>query len=261
VRYRQSLIQNSQFSWRLIADSLRIGSGSYRAAPRSTNLCLELISGRGEWFTFYENLIRQDYLRHTAPLEPGDYVIDIGANIGAFTVLAASKVGPSGHVYCFEPDPEICKRLNRNIGLNGLKNVTVFRAAVGAISGEALLHRSEKRAFSSLHDGVDGRTFTPDQESFAVSLMGIRDVVDMIPAPFKVALLKVDCEGSEYDIFDAMDAESAGRVRQISMEVHRVPNKSTDQLVDRLKVLEFEVRPKQFTLVAFRPAESVCSAC
>jgi FkbM family methyltransferase len=260
VHYRTSLVQNSQFSWRLIADSFRIGSGRYRAAPAGSNLRLELISGQGEWFTFYENLIRQDYLLHLAPLEPGDHVIDIGANIGAFTVLAASKVGPAGRVYAFEPDPKICERLERNVEINGLKNVTVHQAAVAATSGEALLHRYQKSTFSSLHDGVAGRTLTPDHQSFSVTSLGIRDVIDMIPAPFKVALLKVDCEGSEYDIFDAIDADSARRVRQISMEVHPVPNRSFDHLVDRLNVLGFEVQPKQYTMVAIRPAEGVAAA-
>jgi FkbM family methyltransferase len=219
---------------------LRLGGRRYKVTAKKSGLSLDLISGRGEWFTFFENLIREDYLGGLAALREGDCVIDIGANIGAFTVLAARKVGPNGQVYAFEPDPQVCDRLRQNLRLNRLENVTVYEGAVGGKSGNAVFYQHRKNAYSSLHHEVDGRVQAHNQ-SFEVTLVGIREVIEMAEVPSGIALLKVDCEGSEYDIFNAMDTDSAAQVQQISMEVHPTPGNSHNQLIDRLQALGFKV--------------------
>jgi FkbM family methyltransferase len=193
---------------------------------------LELLPGRGEWFTFYENLIRRDYLVGLQ-LGAGDVVVDIGANLGAFTVLAAKRVGPAGRVYAYEPDPVTCARLEGNVRLNGLEKVVVVEnAAVGAAAGEAVFYRYAKHAFSSLIDGVAGRV-QQHQESFPVRVVGIREVVAKAGGVIK--LMKVDCEGSEYDLMDALDAETARGIEQIAMEVHPVEGKSSDAMAGRIE--------------------------
>ncbi|MEM6996443.1 MAG: FkbM family methyltransferase, partial [Myxococcota bacterium] len=62
-------------------------------------------------------------------LEPGDTFVDVGANLGYYTVLAAKKVGPSGRVFAFEPDPESFALLKRNVDRNGLTNITAENKA------------------------------------------------------------------------------------------------------------------------------------
>jgi len=59
-------------------------------------------------------------------IKPGDFVIDVGANIGVFTVIMASLVGPEGKVLAFEPDRYNADRLHKNIELNELDNVEVI---------------------------------------------------------------------------------------------------------------------------------------
>ena len=68
-------------------------------------------------------------------VKPGDTVLDVGANIGAFTVPLAKAVGPSGRVYAFEPQRVIFQRMNANIALNGQSNVHTYLAAVGSERG------------------------------------------------------------------------------------------------------------------------------
>ena len=58
-------------------------------------------------------------------LRPGDTVIDVGANVGYYTLLAARKVGPRGKVVAFEPDPESFSFLKRNVKANGFTNVVL----------------------------------------------------------------------------------------------------------------------------------------
>lgn len=72
-----------------------------------------------------------------ALLGPGDRFVDVGANIGAYTLFAAALVGPSGHVDAFEPHPVAMARLRENVERNGLRNVTVHQAAVADQRGTA----------------------------------------------------------------------------------------------------------------------------
>ncbi len=66
----------------------------------------------------------------TRVLNAGDTFIDIGANVGYFTLIASPLVGPTGKVHSFEPVPEVFASLRRNVALNGLSNVRMNRAAV-----------------------------------------------------------------------------------------------------------------------------------
>jgi hypothetical protein len=63
-------------------------------------------------------------------LREGDVVIDVGANIGFFTVLASLLVGPAGRVVAFEPEADNLARLRANLAHNVCKNVTVIEKAV-----------------------------------------------------------------------------------------------------------------------------------
>ncbi len=74
----------------------------------------------------------------------GDVVVDVGANIGYYTVLLADKIGKSGKVYAFEPDKTNFEILKKNIEVNDLKNVVAINAAVGKTEGKLKLHRSEE---------------------------------------------------------------------------------------------------------------------
>ena len=69
----------------------------------------------------------------------GDVVLDLGANIGYFTLLAARLVGESGRVYAFEPEPMNFEYLKKNIAVNGYKNVLAYQKGVSGASGTAKL--------------------------------------------------------------------------------------------------------------------------
>jgi FkbM family methyltransferase len=79
-----------------------------------------------------------------ATLRPGMKVIDVGAHIGYYSMLAARCVGPDGQVFSFEPDPANRKYLVRNLEANGVADwVQVVPAAVSERAGEVLLYRME----------------------------------------------------------------------------------------------------------------------
>lgn len=74
-----------------------------------------------------------------AVLRPGQTVMDIGAHVGYYTLLAARTVGPAGSVYAFEPAPENAALLRRNVELNGYRNVVILNQAVSDRSGDSPL--------------------------------------------------------------------------------------------------------------------------
>jgi len=77
---------------------------------------------------------------------PGSTCIDVGANIGAYTLVMAFSAGREGRVIALEPNPEVASALLENIALNSLSNVEVVRAAVADSDGETVLYSYEPDA-------------------------------------------------------------------------------------------------------------------
>lgn len=133
----------------------------------------------------------------------GGTVIDLGANIGAFTVLAV-KLG-AAHVHAFEPHPANRACLEENLRLNGAAGkVTVHAQAVGGKPGVALL-------------AGDGPGAHLDPAGEPVEAVTLNDILDEVG---EARFLKLDVEGAEYQIFDAVDRESLRRVARIAGEFH-----------------------------------------
>lgn len=126
-------------------------------------------------------------------LSPGDVFVDIGANVGLYTLKAARLVGPNGRVLALEPGAEAYRHLVSNLALNAFDWVTALKVAASDSEGEAVLHHvplgDDPQAFSLVANAraVEGetvRTVTLDQ---LVREQGL-DRVDVI---------KVDVEGAE----------------------------------------------------------------
>ena len=85
-------------------------------------------------------------------LEPGMTVLDVGANQGVYTLVAAKAAGVQGHVYAFEPAPSEVGKLRLNLRLNRLHNVTVVESAVAGSDGTTTFHAAApmKGGFSGI---------------------------------------------------------------------------------------------------------------
>ena len=223
----------------LTLDALKLKRRSFIAVAEG-HLCLRLEPSCGESFTFFENLIRRDYLTSGIVLRPGDTVVDIGANIGSFAVLAAALVGPAGRVIAFEPIPKTYERLKSNLALNGLLNVKCAPVALDASDGKMSISSSYKSALSTAHLAYNQPTDRNDIEVDTITLARAcrENSLD------RIHLLKVDCEGSEYGIFETMSADLASRIDQIAMEVHVMDGKSTDALAKSIEAHGFIITRK-----------------
>jgi len=220
-----------------VLDRLGLRSKPYPMTTRDGTV-MEIRPGTGDFFGFYEILLRGDYFASDQRLAPGQTVIDVGANIGCFTVAAARRVGPTGHVYAFEPEESTFRQLQRNIEMNGLTNVTALRMAVGSSEGEIVLHADTNRLFSSIYAEVNGRATTHGTEQRVPVI-----TLDRLMTEHGITgcqYLKLDCEGAEHNIMAAMTDETARRIEGITMEVHKVPGHDGQTLGLRLAALGFE---------------------
>lgn len=124
-------------------------------------------------------------------LRPGDTFVDVGANIGYFTLLAAKLVGPQGRVYAFEPVPPTLERLKRNIDLSGTSNVTICACAASSAGGHT---RVSQRGVGEVSGQNTMRPGSAHQQHWDVSTARIDDV---IPGEETIRLMKLDVEGAE----------------------------------------------------------------
>lgn len=130
--------------------------------------------------------------RLKAYLRPGMRVVDCGANLGYFTLLAGRLVGPTGHVDAFEPDPANRARLEAHLGLNEMHDrVTVHAAAVSNQAGTCTLYHptadGQNHGQASLYEA-----FVPGGQGIDVPLVRLDQHLSAVPD-----LIKMDIEGAE----------------------------------------------------------------
>jgi FkbM family methyltransferase len=137
----------------------------------------------GCWLGYYE---RDKQKCFADAVGPGSVVIDIGANAGFYTLLAAVRSAPMGEVVAFEPLPRNVDYLNRHIRLNRLSNVRVVQAAVADFVGQARFAEHAHPEEGSLCDSgqLVVRVVSLD------ALYGAGEIV-------KPNIVKIDVEGAE----------------------------------------------------------------
>lgn len=125
-------------------------------------------------------------------LPAGGVFLDVGANVGYFSIVAAMSVGSKGRVYAFEPVPEIYRILCRNISLNGLTNVAAHNLACFSSVGEMAMERETDSGKSHL-SAVDV------ENAQKVRLTTIDQFVNLSNVS-RLDLIKIDAEGSDFEI-------------------------------------------------------------
>jgi FkbM family methyltransferase len=140
------------------------------------------------WYGFYE---KKYVLAWERLLTPDAVVLDIGANIGYYSLVAAKKAA-KGKIFAFEPQSATFQRLQFNINLNHLTNITLLPCGASDSSGEAVLFLSGNGndGMSSLAKGTG---FSPDTET--ISLVRLDDWAS--EQQLHIDFIKMDIEGAE----------------------------------------------------------------
>ncbi len=129
-------------------------------------------------------------------VKSGDNVIDVGANQGYYTLLFSKLVGEKGNVTSFEPDPENCKRLRKNLENNQCKNVVLEQKAVSHKTGEVRMYMGKFRTGNRIYDSHDNR------KSVIVKTASLDDYFKN--SDKRVNFIKIDVEGAEMSVMEGL---------------------------------------------------------
>ncbi|HMD13020.1 MAG TPA: FkbM family methyltransferase, partial [Bacteroidota bacterium] len=133
---------------------------------------------------------KDDEVFLSAYLKKCDVFVDVGANIGVLSLVAAAAVGDTGKVISIEGHPRIFDYLCKNVAMNQYKNITLINAAVGEKKG--------KICFSD--DRSDDLNSVVPESALEVSMVTLDELV--APEVDCINLLKVDVEGFEKFVFE-----------------------------------------------------------
>ncbi len=143
-------------------------------------------------------------------LEEGDIVVDVGANIGWFTLLSSHLVGPLGQVFAFEPETSSFEILSKSVEMNKLPNARVFKQAIWNSEGIAWLNLWGTTQHTMKSHDQGNRI---QVETTTIDMFVKRNSISTIK------LLKLDVEGAEPEAIDgAKEAITNGLIQNIIME-------------------------------------------
>jgi FkbM family methyltransferase len=215
----------------------------------------------------WEIFTRARYRRAGFELRPSDTVVDVGGNIGMFVLWAAPQV-PQGWVVSVEPNPVSLECLELNIKRNGLGNVTAMQAAAGSDGGtmELIYHPGwEAMAYNAkvsapwfykqsaparlvrwIIAGLTNRQ-TPAEPARRIiaPLMSLERIMDDQQIQV-VNYLKLDCEGSEFEVLRNVSGACWSRIERAAIEYHEFGHdRRVAELVMILEGNGFEVEVSQ----------------
>ncbi|TFG93597.1 MAG: FkbM family methyltransferase [Syntrophobacterales bacterium] len=147
-------------------------------------------------------------------------IIDIGANVGFFSVFALSKF-PKCSLYSYEPVESNFKQLSRNRELNRDRNFNCFNLAVCGHKGTIEINFDITDQFTTSATIVN--TNNDNLTSMEVPCLRLRDIFDENNIE-KCDFLKLDCEGAEHDVLYNTPAAYLARIDQMAIEVHQGKN-------------------------------------
>jgi len=168
--------------------TLTLCDGVQISVPNSLKLITPyVLIEQQDWF---EDEIR--FVRHL--LQPGQKVIDVGANYGVYTLSMAQRVGPTGSVYSFEPTSSTAAMLEASISVNHFAQITLDRSALSNRCGTAQF---------SLNEQSELNTLTRDEHSMTASETVSLFTLDDRLRRYKwtdISFMKIDAEGEESNI-------------------------------------------------------------
>lgn len=182
---------------------------------------------------FGENLLVEAYDHPALRWPDFNTVLDIGANIGCFCLWMAGRNRRASYILV-EPNPGTLPLLKMNLSRNPSLRTQVIEQAVAGKTGQIEFFVDRSNA------GESGIRATPGHaaERIMVPAVSMNDLLDALPTR-QVDLIKIDCEGAEFELFDSLPKESWLRISNLVMETHAVVGREPEELIDRLRTCGF----------------------
>jgi FkbM family methyltransferase len=213
-----------------VANPVRTFQTSFGSRMRAN--IVDYIPGRICFFGIWEPSLTR-FMSET--VKPGDTVVDVGANIGYFTLLLSSLVGPTGRVISIEASPQTAAMLRANVELNGCKNVDVREIAVTEQPGTLKLFHSK------FGDGNTGMaTVVEGRGSTSFDLVKTDTLLSILGADAgRVSFIKIDIEGAELPVLKEI-AANRNRFAPAMTVVSEVDD-SNMAIADSFRAIGFKV--------------------
>ncbi len=203
----------------------------------------------------YDSYHLREFSQQTIPNHPLT-ILDVGAHVGAFSLAMLEKF-PTCRCICCEPSPKTFQYLRKNIERNGVQErVQLIEAAVLAEDREtALFEGKDGSAKNSVLIPLDGG------KTCTVQGLAFDRLVDKLDS--EVDVLKLDCEGAEYEILFNASPSTLEKIRSIVLEYHPVPGNGWNKIQEYLTAGGFQMEWHEPSLLdrggmaAFRRVEKV----
>lgn len=197
--------------WEFIRSYLRQVPPADRTVEFRSGLRILLSDHPHDIITVFVVFVRRDY----GKVHPGSIVLDVGANIGVFALYAA-QCGAT-KVLAVEPNSSCYQALLRNISVNRLMHVvTPLQRAVYPTDGEVVRFPRAPSMYNSIIRDDDAKDAETVQTISLASL-----VREAAGTDGSVDLLKLDCEGAEYDALFSTSRDTTDRIQTVRMEYHQ----------------------------------------
>ena len=199
-----------------------------------------IIRNKSDSAVFLENFFLDSYTQEKGfDIKENDLVIDVGGHVGYFTIYAAKKA-KNGKIITFEPSKESFNVLKNNLKINNIQNVIIENVGVGAKSGTAILN-------VDVDHGIGNSIFfsSKNSEKEDIRITTIPEIVKKYKIE-SIDLLKLDCEGAEFEIILNLPSTILNTIKKISMEIHEIENFDIIDIEKFLVKNNFSVRRKYF---------------
>jgi FkbM family methyltransferase len=176
-------------------------------------------------------------LRHE--IAAGETVVDIGANIGYYTLLLRKAVGDSGRVVAIEPSPDNYRQLLSNLALNEFTNIDTLHAALSNSEGVSTLHISSKSNWCTLLPRTDSE-YRGTEPVQTLTLEGVAQSFGLT----SMDAVRMDIEGYEFVAIDGIKPALQRFRPRVYMELHAdiaPSSESVDAFWDALDAIDYAV--------------------
>jgi FkbM family methyltransferase len=186
-----------------------------------------MVRGRMDLWSVKETFLDKFYTRYGVEIEDGWTVLDIGAGIGDFSIYSAYGK-PNTVIYAFEPFIDSYQLLIKNLTLNGIDNVITFQRALWRQSGRLSLDFSHGEPLQVISQGIENVTDVAGTNT--VQALCLQEfIIDQ--AIERIQLMKLDCEGAEYEILMGAPRKTLTKIERLIMEYHDLGEEQNNQVL------------------------------
>lgn len=225
-----TLFTNVKEPWKLIPLFLRSKNHQPQLLELPKVSLRMWVRGRMDAWSVKEAMLDRFYERFGTKIQSDWTIVDVGAAIGEFTVLAA-KQAPQGKVYAIEPNPNSVALLRKNLNANNVTNVEIVE--------KGLWREHSYQTLNLINDEpLQAVTHTTDQSGTGLITFETQTLESFISEHKieQIDLLKSDSEGAEYDFLLTSSGDVLKRIQRIVMEYHDLDEQRNHQVLKEFLV-------------------------